>query len=481
MNKTLALYFDDHFLIGAVEPFDGKFTLLEKNNREKFYLYFYIDNHQIDYGQSYQREIDNQDPKLIKDFYERICEETTFSFQGYEHSFVTLLNPIIEDIHDSYQKIIARLSDNPDGMNTSDEIPVKLGFSPNLHNKAVSAIQNYLADMRFEVNAESSPDEFDQLILQAMVDRRELESGDYAIVEGLNDDLNVTLVNINPTMAIKRLTEGSYPGFGTDPRIGVISKYVVDKANENIHILHSQTEKDLEYKRKTILAHQWNEQLLKSRRPYTHVSVSLSQAPQSESKIPIQKREIDSLTKARSLQVARYVEHTLGPHIDMQALTKIIIIGDSLINSQVLDGFYRYGKDKLMVMGNEKVVDTVKGLLAQKTLSPFEDIPVEINEAIKEAIPDRFPLKTVRVFDLEPGDRLEFTWDPNREVTAEYQGNGSFMIVSHLNSSVIAGDKFVTDHITVGERAYLRNVVRTSTGKVLGNYKSGVIMTLFKV
>ena len=56
MNKTLALYFDDHFLIGAVEPFDGKFTLLEKNKRDKFYLYFYIDNHQIDYGQSYQRD-----------------------------------------------------------------------------------------------------------------------------------------------------------------------------------------------------------------------------------------------------------------------------------------------------------------------------------------------------------------------------------------------------------------------------------------
>ena len=335
--------------------------------------------------------------------------------------------------------------------------------------------------MRFEVQEDSKTDSFDELLLHAMINRREIESGDYAIVEGLNEDLNVSLVQVNTTQAIQRLADGSYPGFGTDPRIGVISKYVVDKANESLHILHNQSHKDSEYKKKITLAHQWNEQLLKSRRPYVHVNVSLSPAPQLDSMIPIQKREIDSLTKARSLQVARYVEHTLSPHIDMQALTKIIIIGDSLINSQVLDGFYRYGKEKLKVLGNDKIVDTVKGLLVQKTTSPFQDLPPEVNEAIKEAIPDRFPLKTVRVFDLEKGDRLEFTWDPNRQVTAEYQGNGNFMIVSHLNSSVIAGDKFVTDQITVGQRAYLRNVIRTSSGKVLGNYKSGVIMTLCKL
>ncbi|MCB0853859.1 MAG: hypothetical protein KDD63_16655, partial [Bacteroidetes bacterium] len=134
-------------------------------------------------------------------------------------------------------------------------------------------------------------------------------------------------------------------------------------------------------------------------------------------------------------------------------------------------------KDKLMVMGNEKVVDVVKGLLVKKTASPLQDLPPEVDQVI----PDRFPLKSVRVFDLNPGDKLEFTWDPNREVTAEYKGNGSFMIIGHSNSSVVTGDTFVTDHISVGEQAYLRNVIRTTSGKVLGNYKSGVIMTLFKV
>ena len=36
----------------------------------------------------------NDDPRLIKDFYERISQtESSFSFQGYEHNYVALLNP----------------------------------------------------------------------------------------------------------------------------------------------------------------------------------------------------------------------------------------------------------------------------------------------------------------------------------------------------------------------------------------------------
>ena len=478
MNKTLALYFDDHFVIGAVEPFDGKFTLLEKNNREKFFLYFYIDNHQIDYGESYQFDPNHNDPRLIKDFYERICQpELTFRFQGYEHSFVALLNPIIEDIQDSYQRVLSRFSDTSAEM-VSDEIPVNLGFSPNLEESAVDTIMKYLESMRFDFRNEPfSSSSLDELLLYSMIDRREIQPGNYAIVEGINDDLNISLVNVNATMKLRQLAGGSYSGYGTDPRIGVISKYVVDKANENIHILNNQKDRDREYRLKFRDSINWNEQLIKSRRPYIHVSVSLSGMPGMESKIPIQKREIESLTKARSLQVARFVEHTLESHTDMASLTRIIIVGDSLTNSQVLDGFYQYGKDKLMVMGNEKVVDIVKGLLVKKTASPLQDLPPEVDQVI----PDRFPLKSVRVFDLNPGDKLEFTWDPNREVTAEYKGNGSFMIIGHSNSSVVTGDMFVTDHISVGEQAYLRNVIRTTSGKVLGNYKSGVIMTLFKV
>jgi hypothetical protein len=477
MNKTLALYFDDHFVIGAVEPFEGKFTLLEKNNRQKFFLYFYIDNHQIDYGESYQFDVNREDPRLIQDFYHRICQaDLTFDFQGYEHNYVALLNPIVEDIQDSYEKTLGRFTDTTTGI-VADSIPVNLGFSPNLTPEAVSAIKGYLESMRFSFTSEAPmATSVDELLLYTMIDRRELIPGNYAIVEGLNDDLNVSLMNVNATMKLKRIAQGAYPGYGTDPRIGVISKYIVDKANENIHILQTEKDRNREYRAKFRDSITWNEQLLKSRRPYIHVSVSLSGMPGMESKIPIQKREIDSLTKARSLQVARFVEHTLEGHANMNSLTRIIVVGDSLTNSQVLDGFYQFGKEKLMVLGNDKVIDIVKGLLIQKTASPLQDLPPEVDQVI----PDRFPLKSVRVFDLEPGDKLEFAWDPNREVTAEYKGNGSFMIVSHLNSSVVTGDTFITDQITVGQRAYLRNVIRTTSGKVLGNYKSGVILSLFK-
>ena len=47
MNKKIALYFNEHFVQAAVNPFEGKFDLLRK---EAYPLYFLSYDGQVSYG-----------------------------------------------------------------------------------------------------------------------------------------------------------------------------------------------------------------------------------------------------------------------------------------------------------------------------------------------------------------------------------------------------------------------------------------------
>ena len=478
MNKTLALYFDDQFVIGAVEPYEGKFTRITKGDRDRFYLNFYFHEGRIDYGKSYQVDVEKGDHRAVGDIYEKIASGTNYHFSGYDREYVSLLDPIIDDMREGYVKVLSSMADSNEFISVSEKIPVIAGFSPNIEEEAKTRIIAWLGEKNFETEDldEDKILSFSHLIIQHKTSQRSINSpGVFALVEGLNADLNVSLVDIDVQSKMRIVTHATYPGFGTDPRVGVIARFVVDKANESIHLLHTQKDKEGEYRRKLRLAAEWNHQLIRSRRPFIYLKVALSPAPRSEISVSVQKKEIDGLTMIRSQQVARYAEHTISQHLPMADLTGIIIFGDSLKNSQVLDGFYRFGKEKLIVHGDDQIFDTLKGLFSQR-----DEVETLVDAIISGADVRNQPthLQVVKTIELMPGDRIEFTWEPNRKVMAEFQGNGTFRIKQHEHSSIITGDTFLTDQIQLGQRAFLKNVVRPSSGQVLGNYQSGVIKSL---
>ncbi|MDX2246884.1 MAG: hypothetical protein SF052_08930 [Bacteroidia bacterium] len=482
MNKTLVLYFDDTCVIGAVEPFDGKFTRLEKNGKDRFSLFFYLDGGRVNYGQAYQADADRGDVKAIGNFYTKVAEGGNFDFSGYSRAYVELLDSIVEDIRESYFKVFSGISNAEQELNISDAIPLKTAFSPNIPAAAQTAILAYLEQKEFERDSIALTPSFSNLILLHKLNRRELKiPGVYAVVEGLNEDLNVCLIQVQQNHATQTLVHQTYPGFGTDPRVGVISRFVVDKADESLHVLYNQADREAEYKFKFRQAIEWNDQLLKSRRPFIYVKLTLSPAPNSELTVSVIQKEIEGLTMIRSQQVARYAEHTITPHLPMADLTGIVIFGDSLKNSQVLEGFYRFGKEKLIVHGDDQLFDVLKGLLVNSA----EDLPdssASITETPKTpSAPKTISLQNIRAVDLKTGDRVEFTWEPGRMVVAEHQGSGRFRIVYHENSSVVTGDTFVADMFSVGQKGFLKNVVRPSSGQVLGNYNSGLIKTLNRI
>ena len=66
----------------------------------------------------------------------------------------------------------------------------------------------------------------------------------------------------------------------------------------------------------------------------------------------------------------------------------------------------------------------------------------------------------VRINDLQPGDRVEVTWLPNRRCVFRYEGEAHFMVEEAENAKLHAGDTFDTTCFLVGKPMYLDNLQR---------------------
>lgn len=482
MNKTLAIYFDDEVVIGAIEPYKGKFSTLAKGNKEHFPLYFLITDNEIQYGSSYKQDFLKGENRVYGNFYELILQ-SGFGFQmlGYERDYISLLEPIIQDMLEIYQAKMTTFGADPQGF--EEKIPISVAYSDNISLKAKQHISHYLTRHDFIHTEYSGKDGFAELFIRQLLAARALpdERLTYAVVEALNSDLNISMIQFSPAGEAQRVHSEQFSGYGADPRVGVLTRYVVDEINRSRHILHTDAEKEAEYRKHLHRANTWNERLLKTNKPYIHVKVALSAMPNSPSNITIRRKTIDELTRAHSQQLGRYFERCVQKVCALEEVSRIFIVGDTLKNSQVLRGFYRFGEEKLWVWGNEGIFECLKGQLVYSRKPDLEATsPTQATKASNPAHGSGSKkITTLSTSNLEPGEKISFSWNPNRKVVARYKGNQEFEIVQHTNSRVISGDTFVLEKISVGTPALLTNVIRE--GKVLGKYRSGAITGLEQI
>jgi hypothetical protein len=66
----------------------------------------------------------------------------------------------------------------------------------------------------------------------------------------------------------------------------------------------------------------------------------------------------------------------------------------------------------------------------------------------------------VHIDDLQPGDRVEVTWLPNRRCVFRYEGEAHFMVEEAANAKLHVGDSFDTTCFLVGKPMYLDNLQR---------------------
>ncbi|RMG67864.1 MAG: hypothetical protein D6722_12525 [Bacteroidetes bacterium] len=470
MNTSLALYFDDNALLAAVEPADGTFRCLGRGEPERYALYFLVNDQGISYGQGFRDEFLAGDPRIIGDLYERLLDPD-FSFQahGYDRKAIDLLEPIISDLRRDYADYMAtKMAEAPQA---SDRISLHLSFSKNVGQEARQLLRSWLKRQNFELPETDTP--FSEGLFRWLHRSRQLpkDNGTYGLVEAVNDTLNLALVEINGDGIVRELAREKYAGLGADPRLGALSKFVVDEINRARNLLHTQDEREAEYRRQLPAAQGWNQQLLGTRRPFITIEAALSAFPDMPAHITLTRDKIDGLTKDRSWQVARFFETLVEPRLRWEDLSGVVILGNSMDNDFVRDGFAKFGKDSLMFLPDERVYDVLKGMLAPRhgegggipgTGGKGRPGPIHI--------PD----------DLAPQDRIEFSWDPGRVVQASYLGQHRFVIIGHQNSSIKTGDSFrVSGLIEKGKKAMFKEVNRM--GKVLGDYKTGIITSVRKL
>ena len=66
----------------------------------------------------------------------------------------------------------------------------------------------------------------------------------------------------------------------------------------------------------------------------------------------------------------------------------------------------------------------------------------------------------IHINDLQPGDRVEVTWLPNRRCVFRYEGEAHFTVMEAENAKLHAGDSFDTTCFLVGKPMYLDNLQR---------------------
>lgn len=64
---------------------------------------------------------------------------------------------------------------------------------------------------------------------------------------------------------------------------------------------------------------------------------------------------------------------------------------------------------------------------------------------------------------LQPGQRLQLGWLPDRLITVQYLGVNRFVVLESLNSSLKPGDSFECLQIQIGRPLYLDRFIRTGS------------------
>ncbi|MGB3948566.1 MAG: hypothetical protein WBM13_11320 [Bacteroidia bacterium] len=80
-------------------------------------------------------------------------------------------------------------------------------------------------------------------------------------------------------------------------------------------------------------------------------------------------------------------------------------------------------------------------------------------------------IEELQVSKLKTGDKIEFKYEPNRVVIANYKGKNTFEVISSKNSKLRQGDYFKTHHFVLNHPLIVYDVLRGTNE--LGQYKAG--------
>jgi len=440
MNKTLTLFFEEDYLIAAIKPFDGKYIVINQQNDIKYPLYFFVDsvNNKIDFSINYKSEFQDAKPNYFGDFLNQITDKSKkYTWYEYETHITDLLIYIINDIRNQYFDNLRKVADN-ETITESDVIPMYLVFSDNVKNESKEVLKNYLSKQNFKI--EDTNKTLAELTVIHYINKNNLkiQNKDFAIIEALGTNLNMSIINVKDNITERKHFK-AFPEYGTDPRVHVIAKKIVDDINRQEGLLSSAEDLKSEYKRHQTKAIKIIEALKSFKKPFLTLSTTFAVEPSRKLVTNLALDEIDNLCFLHSRQFSSFLtDHFLqAAKIKILELDKIFLIGNTFNNDLVKNEFSRFGNERLVFLsddisivlqeiynqtkGNENVVDEEATMFMQSKenellheINTFKEIPMlnvadlKVGQTVKLSNFDPAPGKGASMKILQYVDKNQF-------------------------------------------------------------------------
>lgn len=341
--KSLALYIDKWYIIGAVS-IDGITRLVNlPNHEDRIWLYFYEDiaNDEISYGKGFQSKYRNNESHYYGDVFSLITQSSakyTMFKRSQPMKGIFKSSKIFDDL---------RKDIDEDG-----DITTYISFSKDISLASRLLFLEELKAERFVVK--ESVARISHLALEYAAKKSYYtEDGYYLVLNACNENLHYALYQKTEDL-FNREKEDMLEGMGTDVRSRALVEHIVDSINEREHFLKTKEERESEYLRMTQYVDDWLVKLSAARGfiPIQLTNVTLSHDPYKEYSVQVKKTKIDERTEKIVKDIINViVRFVKDANVSHEQLKGILFLGNTFTNIQFtkeLCSYYNLGNSKMV-------------------------------------------------------------------------------------------------------------------------------------
>ena len=341
--KSLALYIDKWYIVGAVNT-DGITRLVNlPNHEDRIWLYFYEDvaNDEISYGKGFQSKVRNNENHYYGDVFSLITQSSakyTMFKRSQPMRGIFKSSKIFDDLRKD--------------MDEDGDIITYVSFSKDISLASRLLFLEELKAERFDVK--ESVARIGHLALEyASKKSGYVEDGYYLVLNACNENLHYSLYQKTDDL-FNREKEDVLIGMGTDVRSRALIEYVVDNINEREHFLKTVDERESEYLRMNQYVDDWLVRLstAKGHIPIQITNVTFSRDPYKDYSVPVRKVKIDERTEKIVKDIINViVRFVKDAEVSHEQLRGILFLGNTFTNVQFkkeLTSYYNLDNSKMV-------------------------------------------------------------------------------------------------------------------------------------
>lgn len=366
--KSLALYIDKWYIIGAV-CVDGTTRPIKlPNNEDRIWLYFHEDttNDIVSYGKGFKSHYWNRENHYYGDIFAYLTNSAA-KFTMFKHS---------QPIKDIF-KMGKVFDDLKAAFDNENDIPTYLCFSKDISSSARLIFCKELKLENFQI--EESVARIDHLALEYAVKKNGFsDEGQYLVLNACNENLHYSIYKRSGNIFL-RMADNMLSGMGTDLRRRCLIEYVVDSINQTERFLKSKDELETEYLRCSQYVEDW---ILKISTANLHIpiqitDITLSKDPHKTYSVAVKRKQIDEKTEVIAKNLVDEIVRFVGENdVSHEKIAGIVYLGNTFTNKQFTSQFLNHYnlKDDRMICYMDKDLSMLVSAYSFIDCSQFNEL-----------------------------------------------------------------------------------------------------------